>query len=139
MNKHEQDFKEIVGNYRRERAPLDFSKRVMDEIYQVEKLIKAQPVFNKWFLGIAGIVFLLFAGLAVWGGHDAANEGAPSRVGQAMKSLVSADLPAIDSANRSVVTFFNSVPPVLLFAMVALLLLLLLDRLLQNRKNLMKK
>ena len=138
MNKQDQDFKELMKNYRGPRAPLDFSKRVMDEIYQVEKLMVQQPVFNKWFLAVMSLVFTFFIGLAIWGGQSASPEADPSRIGQFMQSVTSNDMLAIDSANNTVLSFLSSIPPVLLFALFGILLLLILDRILQYRKNLLK-
>lgn len=139
MNKQEQDFKELMKNYRAERAPMDFSKRVMDEIYQVEKLMVQQPVFNKWFLAVMSLVFTFFIGFAIWGRLSSAPaESDPSQIGQFMQSVTSNDMLAIDSANNTALNLLNSIPPVLLFALFGILLLLILDRILQYRKSLLK-
>lgn len=138
MNKQEQEFKELMRNYRTERAPLDFSKRVMDEIYQVEKLMAQQPVFNKWFLGLMSLVFTFFIAVAIWGGNPGEPQEDSSKVGQFMQSITEKNSLALDSANHTVANFFNSIPPVLIFALLGILLLLVLDRFLQHRKNVMK-
>lgn len=140
MHKQDKDFKELMKNYRTERAPMDFSKRVMDEIYQLEKLMVQQPVFNKWFLGLMSLAFALFAGLAIWGGGSASpsSETDPSQVGQFMQSLTEKNMLALDSANETVFGFFSAIPPVLLFALLGMLLVLIFDRFLQYRKRMLK-
>jgi len=126
MNKQEEQFREIMKNYRPRKAPVDFSKRVMDEIHSLPVLTKIKPIFGKWFLPFAATVLVVFVSVTflLWG-ESGAKSGNSATI---FAKLPKADLQVLDNANQSFVGWFEQIPMVLVLALAGVIGLLLLDR-----------
>ncbi len=129
MDNQDKQFRELMQNYRPQRAPVNFSKRVMDQIHALPK-IEYKPVFGKWFLTVflsvlAGFVAVV---LLLGGGGDAARQ-TPGL----LDKLPKAELEVFNEANRSFIGWFEQLPSVLLFALMGIAVLLILDQLLTRR------
>lgn len=139
MNKQEQDFRELMKNYRGERAPKDFSKRVMDEIYGLEKPVLRQPVFSKWFLTVMGLVLVFIVFAAVWVSPKEVAGGISDQFNGLLEVATSWNSSFFKSASQLIAGFSNTISPLLLVVLFAFLMLLILDSFLQSRKNMVKK
>lgn len=129
MDKQDQQFRELMQNYRPQRAPVDFSKRVMDQIHALPK-IEYKPVFGKWFLTIFLSFFAGFVAVVLFlsgSGHPATE--APGL----LNKLPKVEMEVFNEANKEVVGWFAHLPSVLIFALMGIAVLLILDRLLSRR------
>jgi len=126
MDKQDQQFREIMKNYRPRKAPVDFSKRVMDEIHSLPALTQIKPIFGKWFLPFVAVVLMIFVSVTflLWG-ESGAKSGNSATI---FAKIPKADLQILDSANQSFVGWFEQIPMVLVLALAGIIALLLLDR-----------
>ncbi|MFV0376052.1 MAG: hypothetical protein ACK5JD_01975 [Mangrovibacterium sp.] len=139
MNKQEQDFRKLMKNYRGDRAPKDFSKRVMGEIYGLEKPVLRQPVFSKWFLTVMGLVFVFIVLTAVSVSPRPVGGGTSAQLDSLLEVATSWNSSFFKSASQLIAGFSNTISPLLLVVLFAFLMLLILDSFLQSRKNMVKK
>ena len=126
MNKQDQQFRGIMKNYRPRKAPVDFSKRVMDEIHSLPVLTKVKPIFGKWFLPLAVAVLVVFISVTflLWGETGTK----PGNLSTTFARLPKADLQVLDNASQSFIGWFEQIPVVLVLALAGVIGLLLLDR-----------
>lgn len=130
MDKQDQQFKELMQNYRPRKAPVDFSKKVMDKIHQLPAVRAYKPVFGKWFLHIFMGVLAVFISVVLILNGSGTGSGSASGV---MDKLPIADLKALDEANRSFVGWFEQIPLVLILAMMGIAVLLIFDTIYSKR------
>lgn len=128
MDNKDQEFKNLMKNYRPEKAPVDFSKKVMDEVYRQEKVTEYKPLFGKWFIHVFVALFTVFVVYASWG-TSSSNNG--SKITGYLEKLPQADWTALDNIGNSVTSFLGQIPHVFVLALLALTLLLFVDRWLQ--------
>ncbi|WP_163714165.1 hypothetical protein [Mangrovibacterium lignilyticum] len=133
MDTNDQQFRELMQNYRPQRAPIDFTKRVMDEIHQTEIVAEYKPIFGRWFLTIFGALFggfILYASLNAGSGSSGSNP-----VAQWFSKVSQADSGLLDHVSRSLVGWLDQIPSIFIFALLAIVLLLVLDRFIQNQRK----
>ncbi|MGQ8336174.1 hypothetical protein ACUNWD_06445 [Sunxiuqinia sp. A32] len=135
MKNNDQQFKELMKSYQSAKAPVDFTKSVMDQI-QVEKTVTSayQPIFGKWFLksmmaALAGLfIYVLFSA--------SVNSAADSTYINAFSErLPKVDFSGMALLKQQVADLFSSVPSVVLFTLIAATLLLILDLLILKRRK----
>ncbi len=129
MNKQDQQFRELMQNYRPQRAPVNFSTRVMDQIHALPKF-EYKPVFGKWFLTIFLSIFAVFVSVVLLLDGSAKPENEAPGL---LDKLPNANLEVFNEANKEVVGWFTQIPSVLIFALMGIAVLLILDRLLSHR------
>ena len=133
MDKRDQQFKEMMRSYEPVKAPVDFSKNVMDKIYAPETFKEAdKPILNKW------VIRLMITGFAVIFMYILFNSTAepsqnPELVGSLLENLPNADFSGFALAQQQFGEFLKSVPPVFYLTLVAATLLLFLDVLVLKR------
>ncbi|WP_423128150.1 hypothetical protein [Gaoshiqia sp. Z1-71] len=133
MKTQDQQFREMMKSYRPDRAPVDFTKKVMAQIHQ-QSIVKAyEPVFGRWFLPVLGVLFAVFILYALFGANTAANSGEPGLTDMLFSKVPKADLTAVTKTGGQLTGMFSQLPSVLVFALGAAALLLLLDWFIQRR------
>ena len=133
MKTQDQQFREMMKSYRPERAPVDFTKKVMAQIHQQSIVKVYEPVFGRWFLPVLGVLFVLFILYALLGSDTAASTGKPGLADMLFSKVPKADFTAVANAGDQLTGIFGQLPSVLVFALVAAALLLLLDWFIQRR------
>ncbi|PTN07519.1 hypothetical protein [Mangrovibacterium marinum] len=131
MNQQDEQFRKLMQNYRPQRAPVDFSKRVMDQIHALPKL-EYKPVFGKWFLTIFLSVFAGFVAVVLFmsGSARPATE-APGL----LDKVPQVELEVFNEAHKEVLGWLAQLPSVLIFALMVVAVLLVFDHLLNRRMH----
>lgn len=134
METRDMQFREIMKSYRPGKAPVDFTKMVMEEVHRQPVLGAAyEPVFGKWFLRLLGVLFAAFIGYASFSTAPGRSAAEPSRIGSLFSGVPKPDLTGLSAAGENVAGWFGQVPSVVFFALIAATLLLGFDWLLQRR------
>ncbi|MCW0481926.1 hypothetical protein [Gaoshiqia sediminis] len=134
METRDKQFREIMKSYRPEKAPVDFTKMVMEEVHRHPVLGAAyEPVFGKWFLRLLGALFAAFIAYASFSTAPGSADAEPSRINSLFSGVPKPDLTGLSAAGENVAGWFGQVPSVVFFALIAATLLLGFDWLLQRR------
>jgi len=119
-----------MKNYRPQKAPVDFSKKVMDQLHDLSVPNAYRPVFGRWFLPFFLGALAVFVSVTVFVSGISGSAGTTSGL---FNKLPKTDLQVLDEANRSFVSLFDQIPTVLIFALMGIAMLLILDRILSKR------
>ena len=137
MDKREQEFRNVMTHYRAERVSPDFIGRVMEEVRQLKPAPVQKPVFSRWFLTGLSVLFVVFIASS-FDRTPARTGGKEELISACLSKLPQTDWSVMNEANRGIVNWFGQIPPVLLFALLGIAVLLVLDRLFQQQRNLLK-
>lgn len=133
MDKRDEQFREMMKSYRPPKAPVDFSKKVMEQINVPEtSKVVYKPVLGKWFIRFMIGGFLSFILYAILGGGAEPLQRS-ERIGSLIQKFPKTDLDRFNQLGQHVGELINGLPPVLLFTLLAATLLLLLDVLILKR------
>ncbi|WP_372776846.1 hypothetical protein [Mangrovibacterium sp.] len=133
MNTQDEHFRELMKHYRPQRAPIDFSKRVMDEIHQQVPVVEYKPVFGKWFF--KSFVFL-FGSLLVYALFNGNGEaGSRWRLTDLWNDIPQAEWNVLTQLKQDLSGYVDQIPPILILALLAVTILLFLDQIIQYQRN----
>ncbi len=129
MDKQDIQLKELLGKQRQPKAPLDFSKKVMDRIHAEPRYTEYKPVLGKRFLPMFLTAFALFVVYQLIGLGNSSGDGALSALFGELKVAEG----GLNELNEGFVGFMNQIPLLLVVVMFAITVLLFVDRYLSRR------
>ncbi len=125
MEEEDKKFKDLFQAHKPEKAPADFSKKVMNEIFSQVVSKAYRPVFGKWFLPSFGVAFFIFIAYAIstldfWGNSDS-----PGTIRSVFSNISPKEMPVVGKMGSVINDFFIQVPStvwVILFTSLSLIL-----------------
>ncbi len=127
MEARDQQFRELMKSYKPEKAPVDFTKMVMEQIHLEKPVREYKPVFGKWFLRTAGAIFAAFIIYASFVTGPAAEGDKTNLVTSLFSRLPKTDLSGVANVGKGITGWMEQFPSVVVFVLFAATLLLILD------------
>lgn len=135
MKTQDKQFRNLLKSYQPETAPADFTKKVMDQIYQERVLQQYKPLFGKRFLPIFGglfAAFIILALLYIVPGDTTSN---PGFISSLFSNISNIELSKLGELGEPINRIFNQIPSLFFVVCFSSLILLLFDWTLQRFKK----